>query len=84
VRLTYAFLSVFRSSEPKWNSLSGSIASFVTMALLMEYIVVCIYLYTGFVVVVRPSADVPGRVWIATGDEESGVATLGQPKQLST
>ncbi|KAH8705236.1 hypothetical protein BGW36DRAFT_421802 [Talaromyces proteolyticus] len=49
VRLTYAFLSVYRGAEDKtWDSLSGPIAPFLVMGLLMEYFVVVIYLYTGF------------------------------------
>jgi hypothetical protein len=47
VRLTYAFLSVYCSSET-WNSLTGPVTAFILMGLLMEYCVVLIYLYTGF------------------------------------
>lgn len=48
VRLTYAFLSVFKSSDLTWNPLAGPVGPFVAMALVMEYLVVCIYLLTGF------------------------------------
>ncbi|KMP01725.1 hypothetical protein DIZ76_010951 [Coccidioides immitis] len=48
VRLTYLFLSIFRPSEPRWNELLGDTAPYVVMGLLMEYAVVCIYIFTGF------------------------------------
>lgn len=50
VRISYAFLTVFDPSNPKWNALSGSIGAFVGMALLMEYIVVVMYITTGFMI----------------------------------
>lgn len=49
VRLTYAFLSIYRAAEDNtWDPLNGPIAPFLVMALLMEYCVVIIYLYSGF------------------------------------
>lgn len=48
IRLIYALLSVFSTSSHKWSPLTGSIALFVVLALLMEYIVVYIYIFTGF------------------------------------
>lgn len=48
VRLTYAFLSVFKSSDLTWNPLVGPVGPFVGMALVMEYVVVWIYLSVGF------------------------------------
>ncbi|KAJ5114132.1 hypothetical protein N7456_002666 [Penicillium angulare] len=50
VRITYLFLSVFQASDLRWNALAGPIAPFLTMGLLMEYIVVWIYLTTGFII----------------------------------
>ncbi|PYH90489.1 hypothetical protein BO71DRAFT_387558 [Aspergillus ellipticus CBS 707.79] len=50
VRITYLFLSVVDSSDLRWNDLAGPIAPFLLMGLLMEYIVVCIYLATGFII----------------------------------
>ncbi|KAL4785949.1 hypothetical protein BJX76DRAFT_346557 [Aspergillus varians] len=50
VRITYLFLSVFDVSDLRWNDLVGPVAPFITMGLLMEYSVVCIYLVTGFVI----------------------------------
>ncbi|EED22791.1 conserved hypothetical protein [Talaromyces stipitatus ATCC 10500] len=47
VRLTYAFLSIYHQDQT-WNSLTGPVVPFILMALLMEYCVVLIYLYTGF------------------------------------
>ncbi|PCG93919.1 Hypothetical protein PENO1_060730 [Penicillium occitanis (nom. inval.)] len=47
VRLTYAFLSIYRQDQT-WNSLTGPVAPFIVMALLMEYCVLLIYLYTGY------------------------------------
>ncbi|KAE8555688.1 hypothetical protein TMatcc_002954 [Talaromyces marneffei ATCC 18224] len=47
VRLTYAFLSIYRADQT-WNSLTGPVVPFIVMALLMEYCVVIIYLYTGY------------------------------------
>ncbi|KAJ9365594.1 hypothetical protein C8Q69DRAFT_499204 [Paecilomyces variotii] len=46
VRVAYALLSVFSTSQ-KWNNLTGSIAAFVCMGLLMEYVVVGIYIGVG-------------------------------------
>lgn len=48
VRITYLFLSVYRPSDEKWNILSGAVGPFVAMVLLMEYVVVGIYIVTGF------------------------------------
>ena len=49
VRTTYALLSVFATSlDSKWDTIDGSAVAFAFMALLMEYVVVCIYLYIGF------------------------------------
>lgn len=50
VRITYLFLSVFHQSDARWDELSGDIGPFVVMVLLMEYIVVCVYIGTGFVI----------------------------------
>lgn len=50
VRVTYLFLSVFQPSDLRWNDLSGPIAPFLIMGLLMEYSVVLIYLITGFLI----------------------------------
>ena len=49
VRIAYAFLSVFNSDglQSKWSDLYGSVAAFVLMGLIMEYIVVVIYLGVG-------------------------------------
>ncbi|KAL1850068.1 hypothetical protein Plec18170_007165 [Paecilomyces lecythidis] len=49
VRIAYALLSVFSSNE-KWNNLTGSIAAFVCMELLMEYVVVGIYIAVGMAI----------------------------------
>lgn len=50
VRITYLFLSVFQSSDPKWSDLTGWVVPFLLMGLLMEYAVVCIYISTGFII----------------------------------
>ena len=49
VRIAYAFLSVFDADglQSKWDDLYGSVAVYVVMALIMEYIVVVIYLGVG-------------------------------------
>jgi hypothetical protein len=49
VRITYALLSVFDSSglQSKWSSLYGSVGAYVTMGLIVEYIVMLIYLGVG-------------------------------------
>lgn len=47
VRLSYAFLLIYRQEET-WHSLTGPVAPYIVMALLMEYCVVLIYLYAGF------------------------------------
>ncbi|RJE23297.1 hypothetical protein PHISCL_04371 [Aspergillus sclerotialis] len=50
VRITYLFLSVYHPSDDRWNDLSGAIGPFVVMVLLMEYVVVGIYITTGFLI----------------------------------
>jgi uncharacterized membrane protein len=50
VRLVYALLTVFSTDTATWSALTGSIAPFVVMGLLMEYIVVGVYLYTGYTI----------------------------------
>lgn len=50
VRIAYAFLSVFDDAgglQSKWEDLYGSVAAYVLMALIMEYVVVVIYLTVG-------------------------------------
>lgn len=49
VRVAYALLTVF-STNQKWNNLTGSIAAFVCMGLLMEYVVVGIYIGVGITI----------------------------------
>lgn len=49
VRVVYACLSAFQSNITTWNTLAGSVAALVVMHSLMEYIVVCIYATTGFI-----------------------------------
>jgi hypothetical protein len=48
VRIVYLFLSVFHPDHGKWNALEGALGPYVVMVLVMEYVVVCIYLMTGF------------------------------------
>ncbi|KAE8378011.1 hypothetical protein BDV26DRAFT_292613 [Aspergillus bertholletiae] len=50
IRIAYLYLPVFRASDPKWDQLTGSIAPYVVMGLLMEYIVFMIFLATGFLI----------------------------------
>lgn len=50
VRITYLFLSVFQAMGLRRNALADPIAPFLTMGLLMEYIVVWVYLATGFLI----------------------------------
>jgi hypothetical protein len=49
VRVIYSVISVFSNSNlhSKWSPLYGSVGIFVGMALIMEYIVVCIYIGVG-------------------------------------
>lgn len=49
VRITYALLSVFGSGglQSKWSNLYGSVGAYVTMGLIMEYIVMLMYLGVG-------------------------------------
>lgn len=49
VRITYAFLSIFKSNslQSKWDALYGSATAFVLMVLIMEYIVVIIFIVVG-------------------------------------
>ncbi|KAJ8096444.1 hypothetical protein POJ06DRAFT_287461, partial [Lipomyces tetrasporus] len=77
VRLAYSFLSVYHSAELTWNPLDGPIAPFVVMVLLMEYIVVCIYLFTGFDI--KHSAG-ERQVGMTTGDEEYGLDQLNRQR----
>ncbi|KAK9242880.1 hypothetical protein V1506DRAFT_524189 [Lipomyces tetrasporus] len=77
VRLAYSFLSLYHSAELTWNPLDGPIAPFVVMVLLMEYIVVCIYLFTGFDI--KHSAG-ERQVGMTTGDEEYGLDQLNRQR----
>jgi hypothetical protein len=48
IRTVYALLSVFATSlDSKWDTIYGSAVVFALMALLMEYVAVCIFVYTG-------------------------------------
>lgn len=48
VRMAYLLLSIFDSDQTKWNALEGDVAAFVLMVLLMEYVVVWLFLGTGY------------------------------------
>lgn len=50
LRAIYGLLYVFidNSIYSTWNPLFGSAVAFALMALLPEYIVLCIYIYLGF------------------------------------
>lgn len=50
VRIAYMFLSVYHTSDERWNILEGAIGPFVVMVLVMEYVVVGIYIATGFAI----------------------------------
>lgn len=50
VRICYLFLSVFCPLDPRWANLTGKIAPFLFMGLIMEYCVVSLFLATGFVI----------------------------------
>ena len=69
IRITYAFLAVFRYTDQRWNDLSGSVGIFVAMALIMEYAVVCLYLGVGYMI---PSVKSPKKAESTTaGDGEA-------------
>jgi hypothetical protein len=63
VRIAWLFLSIYHPDDKRWSNLSGDIGAFVVMAALMEYIVVCIYIGTGFMI---PATKGVTR----TGDQE--------------
>lgn len=67
VRIAYMFLSVYHPSDNTWNGLSGAIAPFVVMVLLVEYIVVCIYIAVGFAI------PVIGRLQRVRGEESADI-----------
>ncbi|GIC92450.1 uncharacterized protein Aud_008916 [Aspergillus udagawae] len=50
VRIAWLFLSIYHPDDKRWSNLGGDIGPFVVMAALMEYIVVCIYIATGFMI----------------------------------
>lgn len=50
VRIAWLFLSIYHPDDKRWSNLSGDIGAFVVMTALMEYIVVCIYIGTGFMI----------------------------------
>ncbi|GIJ90923.1 hypothetical protein Asppvi_009888 [Aspergillus pseudoviridinutans] len=50
VRIAWLFLSIYHPDDKRWSNLSGDIGPFVVMAALMEYIIVCIYIGTGFMI----------------------------------
>ncbi|KAJ5190957.1 uncharacterized protein N7498_009942 [Penicillium cinerascens] len=48
VRVTYLLLSVFHPDHNKWSALFGDIDAWIVMVLVMEYIVVWLYIGTGY------------------------------------
>lgn len=50
VRIAWLFLSIYHPDDDRWDNLNGPIGPFVVMTALMEYIVVCIYIGTGFMI----------------------------------
>ncbi|GIK06695.1 hypothetical protein Aspvir_002345 [Aspergillus viridinutans] len=50
VRIAWLFLSIYHPDDKRWSNLGGDIGPFVVMAALMEYIIVCIYIGTGFMI----------------------------------
>ena len=48
VRVTYLLLSVFHPDHNKWSALFGDIGAWIVMVLVMEYIVVWLYIGTGY------------------------------------
>ncbi|KAF4172293.1 hypothetical protein CNMCM8694_001625 [Aspergillus lentulus] len=50
VRIAWLFLSIYHPDDKRWSNLTGDIGAFVVMTALMEYIVVCIYIGTGFMI----------------------------------
>ncbi|KAL1965849.1 hypothetical protein VTN77DRAFT_5170 [Rasamsonia byssochlamydoides] len=80
VRLTYAFLSIFRPLDLTWSALDGSVAPLVVMALLMEYIVVCIYLLVGFSI--PPASANEQRQSVECGND--GVDDDGTSRRMMT
>lgn len=71
VRTVYGILEVATSNDPisKWNPVTGSTVTFAFMALVMEYIALCIYLFTGYSI--PPGRDLPAR----SSDTEAGKLT---------
>jgi hypothetical protein len=70
VRTVYAFLGEYSNSlYSKWDPLYGSASIFACMALLMEYIVICIFIYIGFNIPSNRATD----AGIALGKQENGV-----------
>ncbi|EAW19925.1 uncharacterized protein NFIA_095450 [Aspergillus fischeri NRRL 181] len=63
VRIAWLFLSIYHPDDKRWSNLSGDIGAFVVMTALMEYIIVCIYIGTGFMI---PATKGVTR----TGDQE--------------
>jgi hypothetical protein len=50
IRITYAMLSIFDSTDARWNNLSDSIGVFVVMDLIMEYAAMVAWLSVGLMV----------------------------------
>jgi hypothetical protein len=73
VRTVYAFLGIYSNSlYSKWDALYGSAPIFACMALLMEYIVICIFIYIGFNIPSNRGTDdgvVPGKQENGTVEE---------------
>jgi hypothetical protein len=80
VRIVYAFLSIFDNDgrrpfyESKWSYLAGSLAAYILMGLVMEYVVVCIYIFIGMMI--RPSEDSDDRVEPTSSGGQLIVAAL--------
>ncbi|KAF2100488.1 hypothetical protein NA57DRAFT_74095 [Rhizodiscina lignyota] len=82
VRIIYSCLSVFSGNleDPTWSPLFGSIAALIVMHSLMEYIVVVMYLATGFAIpLVEKNKSGPGS-YAAHGRDDEEAARRATPK----
>jgi hypothetical protein len=50
IRITYAMLSVFDTTDNRWNNLSGSISIFIVMCLMMEYAAMICFIGSGLLI----------------------------------
>jgi hypothetical protein len=74
VRIVYSLLSSFASSsQSRWSPISGDWRIYLTMGLIMEYLVVCVYVITGALTPLHKDDEVQARGGVPYQASEDGL-----------